>query len=667
MRIGVIGAGAVGQSVATCLTIVPWCTRILITSRTETSAGALVADLQDMQQVTGSPVRAQVAEADDLGTCDAIVLCPRATFTNTHRTDVRMAGLAANAPLVAALGRTLAGYDGVVIVVTNPVDVMAQLFAETSGARRVYGVGSNTDTARFRLILADHLHVPVDYIDGHVIGEHGDAAVICASATRVADLPATIPLRDVRAELAARPAHISAGTGRARCGPAGAVLAALRHTLGLHDGVIELSAHHEGVWSGIPIQFTGGHPTVRLPLLDPSETRLLAAARTKLRTAYATLPAHLTRRTLAMPSSHATHIATDTHDVTVVSNTRYVTDWALRYFGPWWKATATGTPISGPMVTADIDKEQATEWTQRVTDFPHQETAYAGAQLLHVRDKDGTVTAAQPDDQIAYRAEPGGRIRIAGSDPVPVALATARLARETVRGQLLADGWSILHASAVTRDDQTVLTLGDKGAGKTTTALLLARAGWQLLANDRVFVRADDGVVRVLPWPSAAAIGFGLLNALGLYDDVRARVQRGDRLHPTQHQKVTDALIAGSRTPLWNAKGKELKPQFFPDQLATWLGLDLATEGRAARLLFPRTSPATTPALLDDDRPLTDSDFFTAGTEDRYPDVFGLAPDTSALAPDTARKVLIELPRHAITLGYDVKANTELLTRITID
>ncbi|UQI49856.1 hypothetical protein M1P56_35990 (plasmid) [Streptomyces sp. HU2014] len=366
-----------------------------------------------------------------------------------------------------------------------------------------------------------------------------------------------------------------------------------------------------------------------------------------------------------MPSSHATRIATDTHGVTVVSNTRYVTDWALRYFGPWWKATATGTPASGPVVIADIDKEQAAEWTQHVVGVPYQETVYAGAQLLHVRDEDGTVTAAQPDDQIAYRAEADGRIRIAGSDPVPVALAAARLAREAVRGQLLADGWAMLHASAVTRDEQTVLTLGGKGAGKTTTAFLLARAGWQLLANDRVFVRADNGVVRVLPWPSAAAIGFGLLDALSLYDEIRARVQRGDRLHPTQHQKVTDALFTGSRTPLWNEKGKELKPQFFPDQLATWLGLDLATEGSATRFLFPRISPATTPTLLDDDRPLVDTDFFTTDTEDRYPDVFGLAPSTAAAAPAAVREALAGLPRHTLALGYDVKANTDFLARIT--
>ncbi|MGA5134859.1 hypothetical protein ACPCTO_34245, partial [Streptomyces olivoreticuli] len=132
---------------------------------------------------------------------------------------------------------------------TNPVDVMTRLLAATSGCTRVYGVGSSTDTARYRLLLADHLHVPVDYVEGHVIGEHGDAAVICASTTRVAGLPATVPVHDIRAQLADRPRRINAGIGRARSGPTGAVLAALRHTLGLDDGVTDFgsSGWHWGV------------------------------------------------------------------------------------------------------------------------------------------------------------------------------------------------------------------------------------------------------------------------------------------------------------------------------------------------------------------------------------------------------------------------------------
>ncbi|RLU99472.1 hypothetical protein CTZ27_14885 [Streptomyces griseocarneus] len=365
-----------------------------------------------------------------------------------------------------------------------------------------------------------------------------------------------------------------------------------------------------------------------------------------------------------MPQT-AVRIATATQAATITSNSPVVTDWALRYFGPWWNATSAA-PDADAAVVADVNAGRVTEIARRVAERPHEETVYANSRMLVGRGDDGTVAAFQPDGKTAYRAEPGGPPHIYGCEDVPVALAAARLVREVVRGRLLADGWSILHASAVVCDGQAVLVLGDKGAGKTTTALLLARAGWQLLANDRVFIRREGDRLRVLPWPSAAAIGLGLLDALDWYETVRERLRSGERLHPTQHRKVTEALHSGSRTPLWEESGKELKPQFFPDQLHTWLGLALATEGHAIRVLFPRITPGAEPALLDEDegRAVAAGDFFTAGTEDRYPDVFGLLP-VGLPGTEPLLELLGGLPRRSLSLGHDVKANTGFLARVT--
>ncbi|QIB47592.1 hypothetical protein [Streptomyces aureoverticillatus] len=334
-------------------------------------------------------------------------------------------------------------------------------------------------------------------------------------------------------------------------------------------------------------------------------------------------------------TQHATRIATAHHAVTVLSQTNTVTDWMIRYFGQWWNAEPATAPFSGPLVTADVNATTVTTYTQNVSNRPHQETTYANTRMLYGRTSGHVVTAAQPSEHLAYRSEPG-HLHIVGHETLPVCLAAARLAREVVRGQLLADGWSILHASAATDPDgQTVLTLGGKGSGKTTTALLLARAGWRLLANDRVFVRPDSDGIRVLPWPSAAAIGLGLL----------------------------DALATDRRKPLWNENGKELKPQLFPHQLSEWLGLSLATEGRAAHLLFPHITPATTPAKTDDSRAPSAEDFFTAATEDRYADVFELLP-SEQLIPKRALDLLSHLPHHSITLSHDVKDNTAFLTEL---
>lgn len=284
--IGVIGAGAVGQAVSTLLATSSWCDTIMVSSLHGRSADGLVTDLEDMTLVSASPVRAQRADPAQMRTCDAIVVCPRAQFTNTHTTDIRMAGLTANGFTIQRLAQDLAGYAGPVIVVTNPVDVMARLYAEVSGCSRVWGIGSSTDTARYRLILASMVGVPAHAVDGHVIGEHGDRAVICASSTTIYGRPARIHVQRVREELTARPGQIAAGIGRVRSGPAGATVAALAHVLGVTDGVVELSAPRNGTYLGIPLRFSAGRPTVCLPPLDPEETHDLAAAESKLHAAY---------------------------------------------------------------------------------------------------------------------------------------------------------------------------------------------------------------------------------------------------------------------------------------------------------------------------------------------------------------------------------------------
>lgn len=287
--VGVVGAGAVGQAVAAALVASGFSRRLLVASRTRDQAAAMAADLDDMRQSTGSPVRPSAHQVADLVSCHAIVIAVRAAFTNTRTTDVRMGGAAANAPAIRALGEVLRGYEGTVLVVTNPVDLMTRLFAETSRCPRVFGIGSNLDSARYRLTLARLLQVEAEAVDGHVIGEHGEGAVVCASSTTVNSQPVAVPLAEVRAELRTRPGRISAGVGRTRSGPAGAVLSTLRKTLGLADGIEELTALHRGDWLGIPLRFTAGEPITCLPALDSGEDRQLTAAGIKLRTTYQAL------------------------------------------------------------------------------------------------------------------------------------------------------------------------------------------------------------------------------------------------------------------------------------------------------------------------------------------------------------------------------------------
>ncbi|MGH8881140.1 MAG: hypothetical protein ACRD0P_27935, partial [Stackebrandtia sp.] len=154
---------------------------------------------------------------------------------------------------------------------------------------------------------------------------------------------------------------------------------------------------------------------------------------------------------------------------------------------------------------------------------------------------------------------------------------------------------------------------------------------------------------------------------LGLYDLARDRVRAGEQLHPTQDKRVTAALRTGHRTPLHDPDSRELKTQVFPDQLRSWFGLPLATGGRATQLLFPTVVAGAQAARGEKCRSLTAADFFSTKTEDRYPDIFGLARTNPATRDQTraiAREQLAHLPHDAVTLGHDIAANIELLDKI---
>jgi L-lactate dehydrogenase len=83
--------------------------------------------------------------------------------------------------------------DAVLIVATNPVDVMTHItahFARLAGApaSHILGSGTTLDTARYRALLGRHLGVDPHHLHGYVIGEHGDSEVLTWSLSTVAGL-----------------------------------------------------------------------------------------------------------------------------------------------------------------------------------------------------------------------------------------------------------------------------------------------------------------------------------------------------------------------------------------------------------------------------------------------------------------------------------------------
>ena len=101
--------------------------------------------------------------------------------------ETRLDLLRDNARVVADIGRGLAGFGGIVVLVTNPVDVLTQVMTEASGLppERVLGTGTMLDTARLRQMLGRQLNLATNSVHAQVVGEHGDSEVVLWSGARV--------------------------------------------------------------------------------------------------------------------------------------------------------------------------------------------------------------------------------------------------------------------------------------------------------------------------------------------------------------------------------------------------------------------------------------------------------------------------------------------------
>ncbi len=185
-RIGIIGTGWVGTSVAFSTLLAGHARELWLHDARSDVAEGEALDLADGAAFyPRCAVRAVALE--QMREADIVVL---AAGRNGRPDESRLDLLRDNARIAAGFGRALAGFGGIVIVVTNPVDVLIRVVAEASGLppERVIGTGTLLDTARLRERLAVRLGLATQSIHAQVVGEHGDSSVMLWSGARVSGL-----------------------------------------------------------------------------------------------------------------------------------------------------------------------------------------------------------------------------------------------------------------------------------------------------------------------------------------------------------------------------------------------------------------------------------------------------------------------------------------------
>jgi L-lactate dehydrogenase len=184
-KVSVLGAGHVGSAVANALVLLRACDLVVLYDRELAQAEGQAWDIADAVPLLSEMEVVPTAQYGDLDGSDVVVVTVGPTLA-AGQTRLDLTGV--NAGIIAEVVRELdvACPDAVVIVVSNPVDVLTRIAIETSTrpAHLIFGCGTVLDGARLRHQLGRLLDVEDESVHAYVIGEHGDSSFpVWSSAT----------------------------------------------------------------------------------------------------------------------------------------------------------------------------------------------------------------------------------------------------------------------------------------------------------------------------------------------------------------------------------------------------------------------------------------------------------------------------------------------------
>jgi L-lactate dehydrogenase len=187
-KVSVIGAGLVGSTYAYTLMLSGAASEIVLLD-----ARALRAEGEAMDLSHGAPfappVRIRSGDWDATSHSDIVVITAGAAQEpGETRLDLAKRNVEVFRDIVPKAAE--ASPDSIILVVTNPVDLMSYAAIMLSGfpANRVIGSGTLLDSARFRQLIGKHCSVAPANVHAYIIGEHGDSEVPLWSTANIAGL-----------------------------------------------------------------------------------------------------------------------------------------------------------------------------------------------------------------------------------------------------------------------------------------------------------------------------------------------------------------------------------------------------------------------------------------------------------------------------------------------
>lgn len=184
MKVGIVGAGMVGSSAGYALAMMGIASDIVFVDK---NAALAIAQAEDISHAVPfvSATTVTAGDYDALAGTGVVII---AAGVSQKPGESRLELLERNAgvfrEVVAEVLR--ASPDAILLIASNPVDIMTQIATRLSGLppQRVIGSGTILDTARFRSLVGRHLGIAPQSVHAYVLGEHGDSEVLAWSNAR---------------------------------------------------------------------------------------------------------------------------------------------------------------------------------------------------------------------------------------------------------------------------------------------------------------------------------------------------------------------------------------------------------------------------------------------------------------------------------------------------
>jgi len=185
MKVGIVGCGFVGSSGAYAMALKGTVSEIVLVDLNKKLAQGQAEDILHATPFS-HPVRVMAGDYPVLADAGVVIL---ACGVGQRPGETRLQLLERNAEVFKKVIPQVLQYapEALLLVVSNPVDVITQVVTKLSGINpaKVIGSGTILDTARFRALLGEHLGVAPVSVHAYVLGEHGDSEVLVWSSAKV--------------------------------------------------------------------------------------------------------------------------------------------------------------------------------------------------------------------------------------------------------------------------------------------------------------------------------------------------------------------------------------------------------------------------------------------------------------------------------------------------